>query len=374
MSVVSFDDPEDPGESVADISNLEFAGLVGCELDDRRFSRRQPVGLSDPGKNADPINVLSNLRRHYELHGLAFLHDQLVGREFPRIDADLFEIDLRCSRSGFREIPPAKRPRARSRTCAARCMTSRYPAPEKLEIIRLVERSHLPVRRTLDKLGIPATTFYRWYDRYRAFGEAGLEDRTSGPGRIWNRIPDDVRRRIVDLALDEPELSPRELAVTFTDTKGYFVSEASVYRLLKAHDLITSPAFVVIKAADEFRDKTAAPNQLWQTDFTYLKVIGWGWFYLSTILDDFSRYIIAWKLWHHHGGLKMSPTRSSWPSKRQVAAARRSFTNPGSSATTARPTSPAILQPGLRIRVWITSAAHRTIPKPKARSSVGIRP
>jgi len=98
------------------------------------------------------------------------------------------------------------------------------------------------------------------------------------------------------MALDEPELSPRELAVRFTDTQSYFVSEASVYRLLKAHDLITSPAFVVIKAADEFRDKTTAPNQLWQTDFTYLKVIGWGWFYLSTILDDFSRYIIAWKL------------------------------------------------------------------------------
>ena len=82
----------------------------------------------------------------------------------------------------------------------------------------------------------------------------------------------------------------------FTDTESYFVSEASVYRLLKAHDLITSPAFIVIKAADEFQDKTTAPNQLWQTDFTYLKVIGWGWFYLSTVLDDFSRYIVAWKL------------------------------------------------------------------------------
>ncbi len=172
----------------------------------------------------------------------------------------------------------------------------RYPASEKLEIIRLVEQSHLSVRRTLDKLGIPKTTFYRWYDRYLAFGLSGLEDRSSGPGRVWNRIPDDVREQIVDLALEEPELSPRELAVTFTDTKGYFVSEASVYRLLKAHDLITSPAFVVIKAADEFKDKTTAPNQLWQTDFTYLKVIGWGWFYLSTILDDFSRYVIAWKL------------------------------------------------------------------------------
>ena len=172
----------------------------------------------------------------------------------------------------------------------------RYPASEKLEIIRLVERSHLSVRRTLDKLGIPKTTFYRWYDRYRAFGASGLEDRNLGPGRVWNRIPNDVRGQIVDLALDEPELSPRELAVKFTDTKGYFVSEASVYRLLKAHGLVTSPAFAVIKAASEFRDKTTAPNQLWQTDFTYFKVVGWGWFYLSTILDDYSRYVIAWKL------------------------------------------------------------------------------
>ena len=172
----------------------------------------------------------------------------------------------------------------------------RYPASEKLEIIRLVERSHLPTKRTLDKLGIPKTTFYRWYRLYQAFGEAALKDRASGPGRVWNRIPDDIRQRIVELALDEPTLSPRELAVTFTDTQGYFISEASVYRLLKAHDLITSPAFVVIKAADEFKDKTIAPNQLWQTDFTYFKVIGWGWMYLSTILDDYSRYIVAWKL------------------------------------------------------------------------------
>ena len=132
----------------------------------------------------------------------------------------------------------------------------RYPASEKLEIIRLVERSHLPVRRTLDKLGIPSTTFYRWYDRYQAFSEAGLEDRTSGPGRVWNRLPGDIRQQIVELALDEPELSPREQAVKFTDEKSYIVSKASVYRLLKAHDLITSPAFVVIKAATEFKDKT----------------------------------------------------------------------------------------------------------------------
>jgi putative transposase len=72
--------------------------------------------------------------------------------------------------------------------------------------------------------------------------------------------------------------------------------QAWVCRLLKAHDLITSPAYVVIKAADQFHTKTTRPNEMWQTDFTYFKIIGWGWMYLSTVLDDFSRYIIAWKL------------------------------------------------------------------------------
>ena len=98
------------------------------------------------------------------------------------------------------------------------------------------------------------------------------------------------------MALEETDLSPRELALRFTDEKRSFVSEATVYRLLKAHDLITSPAFVVVKAADAFHTKTTRPNEMWQTDFTYFKIIGWGWVYLSTVLDDFSRYVIAWKL------------------------------------------------------------------------------
>jgi len=172
----------------------------------------------------------------------------------------------------------------------------RYPAAEKLEIIRLVERSPLPVRDTLAKLGIPRATFYRWYDRHHQAGPDALADRVPRAERVWNRIPQAVRDSVIQLALDEPALSPRELAARFTDTKSYFISEASVYRLLKAQGLVTSPAFIVIKAADSFKDKTTAPNQLWQTDFTYLKVIGWGWFYLSSVLDDFSRYIVAWKL------------------------------------------------------------------------------
>jgi putative transposase len=172
----------------------------------------------------------------------------------------------------------------------------RYPGSEKLEIIRIVEQSHLPARKTLEQLGIPRRTFCRWYDRYLEGGPEAPEDRPSAPSRVWNRIPADIHDQIIELALEQSELSPRELAVRFTDERRYFVSEATVYRLLKAHDLITSPAYVVIKAADQFHTKTTRINEMWQTDFTYFKIIGWGWMYLSTVLDDFSRYIIAWKL------------------------------------------------------------------------------
>jgi transposase len=172
----------------------------------------------------------------------------------------------------------------------------RYPASEKLEIIRTVEGSHLPTKQTLDMLGIPRSTFYRWYDLYLEDGLDGLSDKTPRPKSVWNRIPDDRRDDIVEFALEHEALTTRELAVKYTDEKQYFVSESSAYRILKEADLITAPDYVVIKAAEEFKDKTTAINQMWQTDFTYFKIIGWGWYYLSTILDDYSRYIIAWKL------------------------------------------------------------------------------
>src|SRR6516165_10245029 len=102
----------------------------------------------------------------------------------------------------------------------------KYSPSDKTEIIRLVEQSPSPARRTLEKLGIPRSSFYRWYDRYRRGGPEALADRPSRPDRVWNRIPEAIRSQIVELALDQSELSPRELAVRFTDEKEYFVSES----------------------------------------------------------------------------------------------------------------------------------------------------
>ena len=181
-------------------------------------------------------------------------------------------------------------------------------AAEKREAIRLVEESDLPVRRTLREIHLPRATFYRWYRRYRAAGPDGLEPRASAARRYWKRIPAPIRQRVVDLALAAPERTPRELAWQFTDREGHFLSESSVYRILKACDLIPSPAFVVLTAGKTFQHPTHRPNELWQTDFTYLHVVSWGWYYLSTVLDDYSRYILAWTLRTSMGATDVTET------------------------------------------------------------------
>jgi len=172
----------------------------------------------------------------------------------------------------------------------------RLTGAEKREVIRLVEGSDLSVRQTLRELGVNRATFYAWYRRYQVQGDAGLTAKAAASRRYWNRIPPPIRQRVVDAAVADPQRSPRELAWQLTDRTGHFLSESSVYRILKAHDLITSPVFVVITAADRFQHPTTRPNELWQTDFTYFRVVGWGWYYLSTVLDDYSRYILAWTL------------------------------------------------------------------------------
>ncbi len=172
----------------------------------------------------------------------------------------------------------------------------RYSASEKREIIRLVEGSELGVKRTLEELDVPRSSFYRWYRSYQERGYEGLSNSLSQQRRFWNRIPEPEREKVVEKALAQPELTARELAWRITDSEGYFISESSVYRILKAFDLVTSPAYVLITAKDRFDHPSRRVHELWQSDFTYFKVVGWGWYYLLTVLDDYSRYIVSWKL------------------------------------------------------------------------------
>jgi len=172
----------------------------------------------------------------------------------------------------------------------------RYSSAEKREIIHMVEHSDLPVKQTLAELEVPRSSFYRWYQRFQEAGLEGLDNKPPQDKRFWNRIPDSVRAQVVEMALEYPDQSSRQLAWQFTDKNGYFISESSVYRILKGFDLIEHPAFEVLSVKEKFENPTKRVNEMWQTDFTQFKIIGWGWYYLSTVLDDYSRYILSWKL------------------------------------------------------------------------------
>lgn len=172
----------------------------------------------------------------------------------------------------------------------------RFTQDEKYEIIRMVSHSELSANRTLSELGIHKRTFYNWYARFLEQGYDGLAPKAKGRHQTWNRIPKPQRNQVVEQALEHPQLSSRELAIHIVDKLKWFISESSVYRILKEHGLITAPSHIVLSASDEFTNKTHRVNQMWQTDFTYFKIVGWGWYYLSTVMDDYSRYIIQWDL------------------------------------------------------------------------------
>jgi len=166
-------------------------------------------------------------------------------------------------------------------------------AIEKRDILDLVTESGLPRRRALAQLGLPKSTYYRWLKRQI---EGRLQDKKSGSPIPWNKLNPEEEEKIVNQVRASPELSPRQLALRIVDSGGIYISESSVYRILKREGLIKPAEIVGFKAGKEYHRKTKRPNELWATDCAHLKVVDWGWYYLVTVMDDYSRFILAWEL------------------------------------------------------------------------------
>jgi putative transposase len=169
-------------------------------------------------------------------------------------------------------------------------------AQKKLEVLRAVEGSGLPVRDALARLEMSPSTYYRWRRRFRKQGFDGLNDRSPYKGRTWNQLLPREKSKVFEMALLYPEWSCREVSCHLCDHCGFTVSESTVYRLLKRAGLIHPREEKTFPAGPEYTVKTKRPNQMWQTDATFLLVKNWGWYYLISILDDFSRKILAWRL------------------------------------------------------------------------------
>jgi putative transposase len=166
----------------------------------------------------------------------------------------------------------------------------------KREVIELVRRSPVAKKQTLAELGLAPSTYYRWQRRHRQEGEAGLADRRPQPETIWNRLRPEEEEKILTVVLREPDHSPREIACWISDHAGFGVSESSVYRVLKRHGLVREVQLQGFPASKEYRFKTTRVNEQWQSDASYFFVVGWGWYYLISVLDDYSRMILAWEL------------------------------------------------------------------------------
>ena len=164
-------------------------------------------------------------------------------------------------------------------------------ADKKAQVLEKVETSPGSKRKVLAELGVSKSAYYRWRARQR---QGSLEDRRH-PGPSWNRLSPGEESVVLEVALEQPDLSPRQLAAWITDNKGFSVSESTVYRLLKSQGLIKSPE-MKMAAGKEFHTKTTRPHQMWSTDASYFRVSGWGFYYLVTVMDDFSRFILAWRL------------------------------------------------------------------------------
>jgi len=165
-------------------------------------------------------------------------------------------------------------------------------ASDKAIILAQVENKTRGKRQALMALGIPKSSYYRWRQWQRC---DGLESRSGGRGRPWNRITPEEEGKILAVAWESPEFSSRQLAAWITDNAGFAVSESTVYRILRREGLVKRQE-VQLVAGKEYYTKTTRPHQMWATDASYFRVIGWGYYYLVTVMDDYSRFILAWKL------------------------------------------------------------------------------
>jgi putative transposase len=163
----------------------------------------------------------------------------------------------------------------------------------KEDLIEKVESQRGHRSDILQGLRIPRSTYYRWRKIYENEGVVGLEKERFG-GRIWNRMLADEVERVLEVGRLHPELSSRLLAVKITDEEPFSVSESTVYRILKENGLIYPRPLGEMPAQKEWRHKTTRVDELWQCDATNLFVVGWGYYKLIPVEDDFSRKIIAY--------------------------------------------------------------------------------
>ncbi len=161
---------------------------------------------------------------------------------------------------------------------------------EKAMVLALVNTSATSKSHALMEIGIPRRTYYNWVRQEKGEGKKPVN---RGP---WNKLREEEEQAVMELARASPELSSRQLSLKLVDDYGCWISESTVYRILKREGLVKKAEVKGFAAGKEYHRKTKRPNEMWATDCSYLRVVDWGYYYMVTVMDDYSRYILAWDL------------------------------------------------------------------------------
>jgi len=176
---------------------------------------------------------------------------------------------------------------------------------DRTDLIRKLDLLGGQRSKVLSELGVPRSTFYHWREEYDQKKESAFK-KTPVRRKVWNKLGVDEAKKVLEIALKYPELSPRLLAIKITDEETFSISESTVYRLLKEKGLVYPRPLPEMPAAKEWKKKTTGPDDLWQCDGTNLFIVGWGYYKLIPVEDDYSRKILGYDLKPDESGFSVS--------------------------------------------------------------------
>jgi transposase InsO family protein len=169
------------------------------------------------------------------------------------------------------------------------------------EVQQACQRSGWPAKKTLAALGIPRRTYYRWL-KEEAWARA-LPVEPVEPVQPYEALAEE-KQAVLDYARKHPELRHRELAWRMVDEDVVCLSPSTVYRILKAANLVC-PWRRRRKRRREEDEKATRPNQRWSTDVMQVQV-GEGTYFVVSFMDEYSRYVVHWEMAPGMDGVTLS--------------------------------------------------------------------
>ena len=172
-----------------------------------------------------------------------------------------------------------------------------YTVSEKMFIIDLMGNSDFLKQDVLDELKITNRTYYKWLAQYNNFGVEGLKAKPRLNFNSKTATPEHIKQLIRDLIQKYPYIGDHHIKWYLVDNHDFYVTGGTIYKIRKKenlyHDVVERPKKNYIPRVTP---RTKRVNEIWHSDFTFLRKFDGYWHYLTIVMDDFSFFVVSWEL------------------------------------------------------------------------------